>query len=140
MRFEDSSGKLQILLVDDEPGVTDSIRTFFEEHLACEIFSASNGVDAVEMLQKNNAWVKYTFNKPQRVDILKFTGTDTRKLLANVPIEPGEYKEMRLFVSKTPMDNFVELTAEPSGTAVEASMAISERTQRLLDAVWTQVE
>ena len=51
MSAYDRNEEIRILLVDDEPAVTDSIRMYFEQHLLCEVLSVSNSVDAAELLQ-----------------------------------------------------------------------------------------
>ena len=64
---------------------------------------------AVEMKQEGNGWIRYTLPKPQPIDLLSLHGLTTADLLVHMPIEPGDYKQVRFLVDETPMANWVEL-------------------------------
>ncbi|MDJ0780061.1 MAG: DUF4382 domain-containing protein [Gammaproteobacteria bacterium] len=63
---------------------------------------------AVEMKRKQGGWSRYTFDTPQDIDLLALQGMTTADLLVEMPIEPGNYKQVRFLVDETPMANWVE--------------------------------
>lgn len=62
---------------------------------------------AVEIKRKDGGWIRYTLPAPQPVDLLQLQGLATADLLIGMPIEPGEYKQLRFIVDDTPMANHV---------------------------------
>ena len=64
---------------------------------------------AVEMKRKGDGWTRYDLPASRPVDLLALQGLITADLLLHMPIEPGEYKQVRFLVDETPMANYVEL-------------------------------
>jgi len=64
---------------------------------------------AVEMKLKSGAWTKYTLPAPQPIDLLALQGLTTADLLINMPIESGDYKQIRFIVDDAPMANRVKV-------------------------------
>lgn len=64
---------------------------------------------AVEMKRKSGAWTKYTLPAPQPIDLLALQGLTTADLLINMPIEVGDYKQVRFIVDDAPMANRVKV-------------------------------
>ncbi len=64
---------------------------------------------AVEMKLKSGAWTRYTLPAPQPIDLLALQGLTTADLLVNMPIEAGEYKQVRFIVDDAPMANRVKV-------------------------------
>ncbi len=63
---------------------------------------------AVELKPVKGGWIRYTFDTPQDIDLLALQGTNTADLLLQMPIEPGDYKQVRFLVDETPMANWVQ--------------------------------
>ena len=63
---------------------------------------------AIEMKLESGGWFKYTLPAPQPIDLLSLQGLTTADLLVNMPIEPGDYKQIRFIVDDAPMANYVE--------------------------------
>ena len=63
---------------------------------------------AVELKAVMGGWSRYTFDTPQDIDLPALQGTTTADLLLQMPIEPGDYKQVRFLVDETPMANWVE--------------------------------
>lgn len=66
---------------------------------------------AVQLKRKDGGWAKYDFANPLALDLLQLQGTKTADLLVHMPIESGDYDEVRIFVDSTPMVNFIELAS-----------------------------
>lgn len=64
---------------------------------------------AVEMKLQSGAWTKYTLPAPQPIDLLALQGLTTADLLINMPIEAGNYKQLRFIVDDAPMANRVKV-------------------------------
>jgi hypothetical protein len=64
---------------------------------------------AVEMKLQSGAWTKYTLPAPQPIDLLALQGLKTADLLVNMPIEAGDYKQLRFIVDDAPMANRVKV-------------------------------
>jgi len=64
---------------------------------------------AVEMKRKQDGWTRYTLPTPQPIDLLALHGLTTADLLVHMPIEPGEYKQLRFIVDTASMANHVIL-------------------------------
>ncbi len=64
---------------------------------------------AVEMKLQSGAWTKYTLPAPQPIDLLALQGLTTADLLINMPIEAGDYKQLRFIVDDAPMANRVKI-------------------------------
>ena len=64
---------------------------------------------AVEMKLQSGAWTKYTLPTPQPIDLLALQGLTTADLLVNMPIEAGDYKQVRFIVDDAPMANRVKI-------------------------------
>lgn len=64
---------------------------------------------AVEMKLQSGDWIRYTLPAPQPIDLLALHGLTTADLLVNMPIEPGDYQQIRFLVDDVPMANYVEL-------------------------------
>jgi hypothetical protein len=64
---------------------------------------------AVEMKLQSGAWTKYTLPTPQPIDLLALQGLTTADLLVNMPIEAGDYKQVRFIVDEAPMANRVKV-------------------------------
>jgi len=73
---------------------------------------------AVQLSETDGNWTTYTFDTPQFVDLLKLQGTATVDLLANMDSPAGNYNEIRLFVSASPMTNYITI----AGTSYELQM------------------
>ena len=65
----------------------------------------------VELRKTSGGWLRYTLDTPVEIDILQLHGTAAADLLKNVPVEAGDYNELRLIVGSGAMDNYVELVA-----------------------------
>ena len=63
----------------------------------------------IELRKTSGGWVKFTLPAPLPVDLLKLQGTRTANLLQNVPVEPGDYNEIRLVLDGAPMANYIDL-------------------------------
>ena len=63
---------------------------------------------AAEMKRTSGKWYRYTFDNPQDIDLLALQGTTTADLLVEMPIEPGDYSQLRFLVDEAPMANWVE--------------------------------
>jgi hypothetical protein len=63
---------------------------------------------AIEMKLESGEWFKYTLPAPQPIDLLSLQGLTTADLLINMPIKPGDYKQLRFIVDNAPMANHVE--------------------------------
>ena len=63
---------------------------------------------AVEMKRESGGWSKYTLPAPQPIDLLALQGLTTADLLLHMPIEPGDYKQVRFIVDAAPMANYIE--------------------------------
>lgn len=68
---------------------------------------------AVQLIQANGNWSKYTFDSPQMIDLLQLQGTRTADLLANMEIPAGDYNEIILFVDASPMTNYIVVSGTP---------------------------
>jgi hypothetical protein len=64
---------------------------------------------AIEMKMQSGEWIKYSLPAPQQIDLLALQGMTRVDLLVNMPIKPGDYKQVRFIVDETPMANFVEM-------------------------------
>jgi len=64
---------------------------------------------AVEMKRQSGAWTKYTLSAPQAIDLLALQGLTTADLLVNMPIEAGDYKQVRFIIDDAPMANRVKI-------------------------------
>ena len=64
---------------------------------------------AVEMKRQSGGWTKYTLPSPQPIDLLALQGLSTADLLVNMPIEAGDYKQVRFIVDDAPMANRVKV-------------------------------
>jgi len=65
---------------------------------------------AVEMKRESGGWAKYTLPAPEAIDLLALQGLTTADLLVQMPIEAGDYKQVRFIVDAAPMANYVEVT------------------------------
>lgn len=63
----------------------------------------------VEVRNVNGAWTTYTLQTPQPIDLLELQGSKTADLLVNMPLDAGEYDEIRLFADEAPMATYVGL-------------------------------
>lgn len=63
---------------------------------------------AIEMKLESGGWFKYTLPAAQPIDLLSLQGLTTADLLVNMPIEPGDFKQIRFIVDDAPMANYVE--------------------------------
>jgi hypothetical protein len=63
---------------------------------------------AIEMKLQTGKWFKYTLPAPQPINLLSLQGLTTADLLVNMPIKPGDYKQLRFIVDDAPMANHVE--------------------------------
>lgn len=66
---------------------------------------------AVRLKRQDGKWFLYTLPAPKTIDLLALHGTTTAELLKNMPIEPGDYTQIRFLVDAAPMANKVELLA-----------------------------
>lgn len=64
---------------------------------------------AVEMKQQSGAWTRYTLPSPQPIDLLALQGLTTADLLVNMPIEAGDYNQVRFILDGAPMANRVKV-------------------------------
>jgi len=64
---------------------------------------------AVEMKRQSGGWTKYTLPSPQPIDLLALQGLSTADLLVNMPIEAGDYKQVRFILDDSPMANRVKV-------------------------------
>jgi len=64
---------------------------------------------AIEMKRKKGGWTRYTLPKSRAIDLLALHGLTTADLLVHMPIEPGDYKQIRFIVDDAPMANHVIL-------------------------------
>jgi len=64
---------------------------------------------AVRVKRDSGEWIQYTLPAPKPVDLLALHGTNTVDLLRNMPIEPGDYDQIRFLADDAPMANKVEL-------------------------------
>ena len=63
----------------------------------------------VHVRSVDKSWTTYTFLSPQSIDLLQLQGSKTADLLSNMPLDDGDYDQIRLFVDDAPMANYVDL-------------------------------
>jgi hypothetical protein len=64
---------------------------------------------AVRVRNVDGDWSSYVFETPREIDLLKLQGAATEDLLIDMPLDKGDYDEIRLFVDEAPMSNYVDL-------------------------------
>ena len=65
----------------------------------------------VEVRNVNGTWTSYSFDAANEIDLLQLQGSKTADLLIDMPLDVGDYDEIRLLVDETPMANYVDLGA-----------------------------
>lgn len=65
----------------------------------------------VRIKPENGAWIDIALASPRAIDLLQLQGTSTVDLVPDLPVEAGNYTEVRLLVDSAPMTSFVELIA-----------------------------
>ena len=94
-------------------GSSDSARSSFSMRLTDAPIDGLEHVvvqfTAVEMKRKSGGWTRYTLPAPQSIDLLALQGLTTADLLVNMPIEAGDYKQIRFIVDDAPMANLVKV-------------------------------
>ena len=63
----------------------------------------------VRVRSTDGAWTSYVFESPASIDLLSLQGSKTADLLVNMPLDDGDYDEIRLFVDEAPMATYVDL-------------------------------
>ena len=64
---------------------------------------------SVHVRSIDDSWTSYTFDSPRSIDLLALQGSKTADLLVNMPLDNGDYDEIRLLVDESPMANYVDL-------------------------------
>ncbi len=65
----------------------------------------------VEVRNVNGNWTSYSFEAAREIDLLQLQGSKTADLLIDMPLDVGDYEEIRLHVDEAPMANYVDLGA-----------------------------
>ena len=79
----------------------------------------------VRIRNTDKEWTSYRFDSPVSIDLLQLQGSKTADLLVNMPLDNGEYDEIRLFVDEAPMATYVDL-----GTAGVKQMEIKNGSKK----------
>ena len=65
----------------------------------------------VQVHNAKNQVISYRFDTPRSVNLLELQGSKTADLLIDMPLDDGDYHDIRLLVDDAPMANYVDLGA-----------------------------
>lgn len=92
----------------------------------------------IELRKVSGGWIRFTLPSAQSVDLLRLQGTRTAPLLINVPVDSGDYNEIRLVLDGARMANHIDLgpggvhdlfvpSGSSSGLKIKGDFTVSAR-------------